>query len=654
MKRFALKLPARSPKNIAYLTIILGVVVYLIGLKWPLLIIVAVSLVRFMPMPKVFDSWLSRLLMAVFFIYALLQIAAVAQVYLMPTGKFGVMAAMLAALTAVLIALFGSEKPQKSHVFTFKDLVVVISFLLFIVPFVPILKGDDASLHKITGIGGGQVVDSIAHKNSIVKYTKSESMAADYKNGQFYPLGFHISTAFMEHSVLGNTNKHAWSTNAKLYFAEYAVLALFLAAALIYFGFGLAGAFGIGSREKVLLLAVGAAIGVGTTILHLWPFLQTGFLNYYYITATVLLAAAYLLDRRPVYNPNAKFGTNKLQFTWPVFAFLLLGFGASCSWPLLVPVILLSALLALLPLHVMRHIQRNWRTYALLWLPIIIAGVLNLLMAYLQSAYRQGNDDLVLMGGAIQSYNALILLIGLTLTGLVIYKTKDDLSSKWLAIVMPFMLLVAGLMALHFFMLGEPRYYLIKCAMLLEMFFLALFAVCAAVVVRKASLSGIVKVFWVVLAVVFVVLGTIATAPQPLSHIRALFRDQSNTTPLFFENDTRQIAKLGAEGKLKDFNMTILHYDAAGDRFHANIQPASWALLFTRTDSYIRDAAEHCFDTQFGLLSQDTRNQNLLRQTVKECAAMHAQHGGKYYIVTDKASVDKVHETFGDTVEIVY
>jgi hypothetical protein len=655
-----LNLLYRTAKGQAMLALAAALLVYVLGVEWPLVLTVTAVLAVFMPMPKVFNSWFSRSLLAILFLYAFLQIAAIGQFFIYPAGKFAFMAVLLVLCTGAAIGLFGNREQSKViRICTFKDMAAMLACVLFILPFAPILAGND-SLRRITDIGGVQIIDSVMHQASLNDYAYFQSLDRFSGAGNYYPAGFHISTAFIEHSAVGSPNELSWAAGARLYFAQYMILSVLLCMTLVYFSFGLMRSFrpnNLDDRTSVIIVAL--AVGGALTLMHLWLFVSMGFLNYYYVCIAAIAAACYLLDEPIAYDERKGIRFNIKNYGWPVSAFLLISFGASCSWPLLTPVFLLSAAFVLLPIK-LAVIKNHFKQLLIVYIPIAVMMFLHLLMVYMQSSHRQGNGDLITMAGALGNFNIPFLLIGLGVILVVICKKMTSLSTGLLAIVLPYVLLVSGLMALHYLTLGEARYYVIKCAMLLEMLSIAVIAVYTTHMIKNAGVSGLLRFVSVMGVMVFVILATVGTVALPFREIRGLFRQELHGgIPPFFESDSRNIAKLGDAGKLQDFNMTALHYDAPADRLFAHTETVAWALSVSPygMDDNKTGMTRNCFSSQFFILTEDVNTpaiQDQLKKTIRDCIDIASAHHRAYYIVTDDASAGKIRAIFGDKVKIVY
>lgn len=641
----------------ALLLLLATLVAYWFGVQWPFLVSALVLLAIYAPMPKVFNSWLSRLLMSVVMLYALLQVAALIQIYVWPGGKFGFIAAMVAAFIAAIILVFrASAKVAEIKIFTFNDAAVLVGCALFLVPFVSIVRGQD-SIRDIARIGGVQIVDAAVHQVSIDAFGRKETLRDAYSPGRYYPSGFHIATGFMQRAVLGDAQNIDWKTSVFVYFGLYLLMGLLLCAILIYTALAFAGIFGL--QGKLAAGAIAITVGVSATVLYLWGFISLGFINYYYICASMLASAVYLIEIGK-YNARQDWKSQLHGYIWPMAAFLLLAFGAVFSWPLLLPVPLLAGLITVLPLDIKLILGNFWR-FIKAHLVIIALLLLYVVTLYIQAAYRLDNADLFTMGGALHNFNIALLFVGVAaLLAVMASLKREDVNNKLAAVFVPYVLMIIALMATHFFSVGEARYYLIKLAMILEMLLLVVTMAAALLLLKKISIGNWLRPILSSFAVLFVVLGTIGLLPQPMQEVRSLFREAASVgRPPFYYSDVHGVTDLGLEGKLRDLNMTILHYDQESGRLYSHIQPALWAHSLSPRGSgaEVRGGkGQGCFDRQFNILAYGTNKpgeQEKLKSAVTDCIESFKEKGLPYYVITDDGSVDDIRRIFGDYVTIV-
>jgi|GEM_PF-1319010 len=622
---------------------------YALGFEILLSLFMVFAIAVYIPMPKVFDSWLSRALVAVVMLYGVLQISAAFQFLLSPHSRFGALATIATVLVIVLVVAFGQPRTMRSFAFgSRKDLWAAIGCLFFLLPFIATMHGKDSTVY-ISRVADSQVVDSIAHYNNIVKFTTTQNLA--YQKAGYYPAGFHIVTSFLEHTALGDIRELPWTTQAKAYFLEYIISALLLSYLFVYFIFGLVGFLKV-TINTPALAAIALSGGGGITLMSLLLFMEDGFLNYYYICATLLLGVLYLLETKTALSRTTTWD----DYSWNVTAFLLLGAGASLSWPLFAPIVVLSAACLVLPTFG----QSAWRTWRFVGLhvPIALAAGVNTLAFYFQTTYGGNNSQLLNTPGALHNFNVLFLVVGFFALATLVYSPNlRSKQSRLLSAFLPYVLLILGLMLLQYFRLGSAQYYLIKSGLLLEIFFLAVMI--AAGVYYCNRLTGLTtgSLSFLVVLIGTVSIGTIALLPQPLQEVRTLFRNQSHIgTPPYLNEDAAAVAALGAQNKLQNQNMTILHYDQAGQRLFAQVEIASWANNLDKV-SFSSQAlgTSECFGRQFGDLAYglgESAQQDLI-YNVRKCIDVATRPKGTYYIITDRQSLANLRQLFGDRPKYV-
>jgi hypothetical protein len=116
---------AERPRWTAGSAIVAVLVLYMLGIEWPLVVTLLLALMLFLPMPKAFGSVFGRLLVALFFLYALLQLAALVQLYTYPQGKFAYIAVLISLATLGLLALFGEAPRTRLPIVNIKDVGVI-------------------------------------------------------------------------------------------------------------------------------------------------------------------------------------------------------------------------------------------------------------------------------------------------------------------------------------------------------------------------------------------------------------------------------------------------------------------------------------------------------------------------------------------------
>lgn len=648
---------SKNPKLLGFGIILISLVCYLLGFRTLLPLALLGSLAAFLPMPRIFSSWLGRLVIAFLLLFALLQIAAALQYITAPSGKFDLIAAITVALTILVIYLFGTTSNLYSRqIISLRDVWAVVGGFLFLLPFHAILLGH-APLFRIAQIADSQISDSVNHYVQIDHMSRAQNF--NY-TASYYPSGFHITTAFLEDTTVKNIDTISWQAQAILFFSQYLFLGLLLIYVFIFFVFGLMDHLKI-EAHWLLYLAAALAAGMSLTVMHLWLFIEEGFLNYFYICATLLVAAAWLLEGNPAYRSDKQWRT----YIWPLTAYLLLGAGVSLSWPLFTPVLLVSLLCIVVP--TLPHFRKQPGRYSLIHLPVIVLGLINLLAIYLQQRYTTvASGSELNLGGAIHYFNFPFMLIGLVVFAYVVYSGKFKSISTRLSInLVPYILLAVGLEVYQYFTLGMASYYLIKSAMMLEMLLLGLLIAVLFYWGRLARLSHFANGSLVIALVFFVVIGTLGMAQQPLNEIRTLFRNASGIgTPAYIHTDSEAVASLGKHGVLNNYNTTILHYDSTGDQLYAQMEVGLWAHIMapytSANNSKANVAGDRCSAMQYNILAYGSGNetqaqsQAQLIRAVRQCIGDAKQQGLKYYIITDQQSTAELEQLFpGSNVRLI-
>lgn len=650
----------KKPKVVACAAMLLALIVYALGVEWLLPIVLLGVYACFLPMPKIFSSWFSRLTLSILFLYAFLQVAAITQRYTWPGGKFPLIAVLTVCLSALVIGLYGQERPKGIRIFNFKDLAATLSCVLFLLPFAPAFV-PHSSLQSISEYSGVQVVDAVTHQNVLRQYVQYQTLAHGYETGKYYPAGFHIAAAFMQYTVFGDFHQVSWTSDVMLYFATYISLSLLLCVTLVYLSLTMLRNLRGSSMSRASILATALTAGMATTVLHLWPFVYLGFLNYIYVCAAALAAACYLVDAPVAFNSRAALSENRKDYGWPLFAFLLLSFGATLSWPLLAPAFLLAIVFVVLPVR-FSVIKKEWRKLFLLLWPVGAMILLHLFVVSLQQRYGErdiSNLHLILMAGALTNFDAFFLMFGLAVFTVVVIKRASKVQDGMLAVVTPYIILIVGLIALHLLALGEIRYYVIKAAAILEMLFIAISVPYIVSLLAAAGLNALMRVMYAG-SLVGLVLGiNAATTTLPLGEIRGLFRVQLHIAGYQnYVQETKLITRLGTANKLQNYNVIVLHYDPAGDRLYANAELAGWAgAVAPQITGSAQEGNSYQCSAQLSVLLGEP-NSPLVQQQTKEqvinCAHNEALYHTPFYIVTDAASVPTIKADFGSVAKVVY
>ena len=126
----------KGTKRRLTLAVLMSLLFFFLGVEWPLILVTLIGLAISLPMPKVFDSWFSRVFVAFFFWFSLIQIGALIQKYSYPAGGFGFVALFVAA-AVIAVVWFARDKLDNqapTKVFNIKDAAVMSGLIVFIVP----------------------------------------------------------------------------------------------------------------------------------------------------------------------------------------------------------------------------------------------------------------------------------------------------------------------------------------------------------------------------------------------------------------------------------------------------------------------------------------------------------------------------------------
>lgn len=644
--------------KIIILILTLALVLYVLGLKFVFTPVLIGLTALYLPMPAIFQSWASRAVVGFLMSASLIQIAATIQFLLWPSSNFNGLALLVAVLVAGILLAVPQLGGQKRPVASGHDLVAAVVVIAFLLPFASIFAGNN-SIQRIAEIGGIQAIDAINHYTFIAETTTSEHFS--YAQDKYFPQGFHLATGFIQHSFVGQPAELSWQTNAVLFFLQYMVWGA-VAAFMFYF---LTASFLSKYTDKLLVARrwqwfIAISVTPVVVALYLLPFVNHGFLSYYYICTALLLGIIFLLHIRAdnVHQP-VKFFKDTTSY-WFMLCFLLVTYGAAASWPLLVPVILLMTGLLLLPNN-----AQFWAWLRGLWhiktVPLVAAMVLLLLPVYFQLDFsaREASQSINLTGG-LKAFHGLILMAGIALLGVVLWgkQLKSDSKQLLLAIFGPLLLFVGALVLMQYFVVGEVRYYAIKSAILLELLFVALGVTLLTrkVAENTASLKKYSLLMTLVPFAAMVLL--IGLQANPFKDLRDLFRDASGQEkPAFFDQDVRAYTKLGIEGKLKHHNSTLLHYNQASGKFVAHMQIPYWAnvMQFDASGGDLQSwRCSSALYTNQTTGSFTPAEQRALLDKIKECANLANISGQKFYVVTDKVSAPIIKRELGDVVEVVF
>jgi len=643
--------------------VLVSFLLYLLGVKLVLLPVVIWLNARYVPMPRVFSSWFSRLFVGLLLAVTLLQVAATFQFLLFPRSTFMAMGAVFLGLELILWKFIPIQPPtslKSARLFDRKDAAAFVVVAIFLLPFVPTIVRNPVG--AVTQIGGLQAIDATNHFAGIAEVTDAQHLT--YAPNYYYPKGFHIATGFVENTVFPSQFSLGWKGNVVLFFTQYMVLAAILAYAVFYFALALLPLvrYKLETLSSHFLLAV--TLGISLSLVYLLPLVNEGFLNYYYVIATIVVGLIYLVDIR-LEQAGDKDDWRKLfekdGLRWGLIAFLLLVYGAGMSWPLLIPPLVVIA-----TLFVVSPTFQVWQTIKTLfgrrgWV-VLLAFALQLIPIYFQIHYASGDGSQggIDSAGGLKEHHPFVLLAGtVILFGYIwSHKASDNFKRFLMSVYLPLALFVVALVALQYFKVGEVRYYAIKCSLLLEILLLVVAVIALLDVHKQRGPSGALYTWMLPAIPVAAMLLLVSTTPNPFRDIRELLRPYSKEAkPQFFDNDAKAFIKLGEDGNIQHFNSTSLHYNAEQGKFYTHSQLPFWANMMQYDASRADLQALNCDGKLYSNIAfgnfTDAEQQALIAK-VKECAQMAHDRQETYYIVTDKDSLPKLQETFGNVADYVY
>lgn len=642
--------------------VLVSFVLYLVGIKFLLLPAIIWLNARYVPMPKVFSSWFSRLFGGLLLTAVLVQIAATLQFLIFPHSNFMALAAILLVLQIALWKFIPVQKPatwKDLQLFDVKDAAALVVALIFLLPFVPPVVRDP--IGSITQIGGLQAIDATNHYAGIAEVTQAEHLT--YAPNYYYPKGFHITVGFIENTVFPSQYSLGWEGNAVLFFTQYMLMAVMLAYVAYYFAVALLQMVKYELKTVGAHMLVAVTLGIPLSLFYLLPLVNEGFLNYYYVITTILAGALYLVDIR---NQQAgeKDDWRKLlkddKLRWGLVAYLLLVYGASVSWPLLIPPLMITAMLFLVPSHL-----KLWEAVKAVfgrrgWV-IVLAFALHLIPIYFQVHFASGDGSQGGLNtpGGLKEYHPFILLTGaVILFGFVwSQKASENFKRLLLSVYFPLLVFVAALVAVQYFKVSEVRYYAIKTSLLLEIMLLVLAVVALLDVHKRRGTSGALYLWMLPAIPVAAMMFLVNTTHDPFRDIRELLRPYSKEAkPAYFDQDAKAYVALAKDGKIAHFNSTTLHFDK-NSKFTNHSQLPFWMNMMQYDASQADLQALNCngklySNIAFGNFTNP--EQDALVTKVKECAQMAHDRGETYYIVTDKDSLPKMQDTFGSIATYVY
>lgn len=635
--------------------IIIALALYLLGLRLFLMPTILCVFSLLIPYPSILKSFFSRLVVSLLLFYSIYQIAAVLQLYIFSYSSFRA-GSILVSGVSILLILVCSRKTVRSvrPLLAKEDIYGIIVSAFFIVPIaVYCLSGN--SLQKAANIGSIQGNDGATHFMMLTEASVNQRYTYA-KGALYYPFGFHLTTAFAEDSIHLSHAKQNWATNARLYIAEYLAMAGILAFAVYYaclYFLRIMKGSAVSHGQKAL-----AALSIGPPLMlfYLIPFLYNGFLNYFYIIATIIFALLFIIDPESDVKDDYPSAYQLRRF----FIGLLLLFGASSSWPLFVPLVLLIAL-CFCSQGLVERFRYNKGSFISREAWLVYFGVgLQLIPLLLQLAYSGSSTSEGLnASGALKVFpTSLFLFCGVFIGYLITSKdSARSLKAVLSNVFVPSIAFVTLLAAYQYFDLGELRYYVIKIAMVLEIMVLALFVAWLINKCINADLTLLSMLVIVIISPTILVFALISFNNNPLKDLRDLFRDYSHEAkPAYVSQDALNYAKIGKDNDVKDYNSIALHYSQDKMKLFAHVQTAYWANTISFKPNMLAYGLKDCHYKAYlnMLLGNFTdQEQTELIDNIKQCAMLANNIGNKYYIVTDAQSAPYIENIFQHSVEIV-
>jgi hypothetical protein len=628
--------------------LIASLVLYLVGVPFAVPVACVAAGAYLLPSLAVLNSVVGRVFLSVFVFFSVFQAAATVQFFVLPSTRFAAPAAMT---VAVYLAVLLLSRPRSDgagsgigRLFSRHEAPGAIVAAIFLLPFVPVLFGGNA-VGRITQIGGSQGMDASSHFYYIARMMEQQHWS--YSVGDYYPSGFHITTAFLQDSLFVSQISADWRQALFVFIGQYLVAGALLGGAIGYF---LSSLFAALSRRlpvmhpRFLLPAAGVAAGAMAGPFLLWPLVNMGFLSYFYVIATTLLAFAVLMS-----------GSKDRLFS-TIALYLVLVFGTGLSWPLLIPPLLATLVLFLCQQGYLRALLAMPKRH-LIGLGVLFA--VQFVPLAIQLRYGRSDTGINLTGGLTAFHPLSLLLSALIIVGIAAYKRVDrEPRDRSVALLLPLLGFIGLLALMQFFTTGEVRYYVIKSSFLLESMNYVFLACLVALALSQVDMGAVGKFFAVAAVPAVVVLSMLAVTVNPLSDLRNLFKTASGQekTP-FFDEDLELYADLGVAGEIDGINTTVLHYDDVNEKYFASVEHSYWAnmMQFDGTDED-KEALVCYLQKQFNVIvlgSGTEADQEALIDGIKECARRTADRGLEFVIVTDPGSEDVIRREFGRVAEIV-
>lgn len=607
--------------------LIIGQLLWFVGHGALFVIALIFVLVIGLPYPPVLRSLVARGVVAFLLAMSFLQVAAVVQFFVLPETGFKTLGLITLLLVLVSVVIMHKHTAKAALVIVDKkDTGAFLTAAFFAVP-LAIFAFWGGTPERQVVFGGLQSPDGSAH-NVAFDEAYGKQHLTYRSNPVYYPKGFHIANGFVMEAFGLHKKENTWQANAAIFVGQYITWGAVVAFLLFYLARQLLDK--LAKQPSSALLA--CVLGPPLSLLYLLPFAHHGFLNFYYIVAA-FLCGLLLLQGFALRSPKEQ---------WWVLGYCLLAFGVTMSWgPLLLPIVVATPVLYIL--FALKKPKDLWHKKYL----ILLAGLALLLPPlYLHFAYSTSN--VFNAYGSIRVFNYGVLIAGIIIVALVAVSSRLPKYVKDFAVnaVMPMWILVGGLVAAQYFLVGEPRYYSIKTSYLLELVLLALAAAFIVFVVTRSPLHKLQQ--WFVAPVVFasIIFLLISANGNPLEHIKNIFG-----RPMHFATDVQKITKLGLDGQLRVSNNVILHYIPGENKVIGNVYITNWANGLSPINESNAEAAE-CSSKIFSLLAYGNgskQEQEQLVRAVKQCINQRVVNQGRpYYIITDPESAVHLKRILGD------
>lgn len=624
----------QKPTAVAIISVAVILFLYSIGQAWALTLLLPLLFVFTIKFPSILVSLLSRYITSFLFVYGILQVGAIIQFFVLPQSSFLVLAIIVCILSVLLVAVLKTKKLNtynKTSVISRMDIFALVCASFFVVPMSIFSASSNEVLASLAGLQG---VDGVNHYIYISALSVSQHL--DYVVGGYYPKGFHIATAFLENGVGFNTVTSTWSSNIRNYFVQYVILGGALLYGLYYLFSSVVRA--IIPKKVSSFVHIGAAISIGiaVTAFYLSNFLYNGFLSYFYICLTIVFGMIYLLDSTPKGIGRASLADKQKL----LIAFLIMCIGASMSWPLLTPILLLTAFLYFL--YISRPTQKG--IININNLIIVFLVLANLVSLYMQLKYS-GSDGAVGLSltGGLTIFHIPFVVAGILALASLIYKSElaVELRVVLQQIFLPLVAFVIIFALSQYLLLGEVRYYVIKTSFLLEILFVVLVAALVVSMVVKDKKSNWYSILSIPIIVVSLVGGLIAISGNPLQDLRNMARNTTGVAlPANFKSDTEELTELSSNGLVDASNAVTMHVSDSKN-LYTHMQDYYWSIAMSYDGTKDSFKSLNCGDEVYKILFRQDFSpavQAELIHQINNCIELADKNGKLYYIVTDDNS----------------